>query len=107
MLTVTSHVKTKNYAVDLSAPGKAPQASRAELNYFLRPTRLQPTDGIVRETSQQITKDAKMDVAKARAIYEWIVDGGRFAAPSVTRRIAVRVRAYFLSAPQNLWLTNG
>jgi len=74
ILTVTSQVKTKNYAVDLSAPGKAPQASRAELDYFLRPTRLQPTDGIVRETSQQITKDGKTDVAKARAIYEWIVD---------------------------------
>jgi hypothetical protein len=58
ILTVTSQVKTKNYAVDLSAPGKAPQASLAELDYFLRPTTLQPTDGIVRETSQQITKDA-------------------------------------------------
>jgi hypothetical protein len=34
---VTSQVRTKNYAVDLSAPGKAPQASRAELDYFLRP----------------------------------------------------------------------
>ena len=66
ILTVTSQVRTKNYAVDLSAPGKAPQASRAELDYFLRPTRLQPTDGIVQETSQQITKGAKTDRKSTR-----------------------------------------
>jgi hypothetical protein len=38
----------KNYAVDLSAPGKGPIASRAELAHFLRPTKLLPTDGIVK-----------------------------------------------------------
>jgi transglutaminase-like putative cysteine protease len=74
ILTVTSRVTTKNFAVDLSAPGKAPQTSRAELDYFLRPNKLQPNDGIVKETSMEITKGATTDVDKARAIYEWIVD---------------------------------
>jgi transglutaminase-like putative cysteine protease len=33
-----------------------------------------PTDGIVKETGVEITKGAKSDVEKARAIYEWIVE---------------------------------
>jgi transglutaminase-like putative cysteine protease len=74
VLTVKSRVMTRNYAVDLSIPGQGPQASRTELDYFLRPTKLQPADGIVRETSMEITKGTKTDVDKAHAIYEWIVD---------------------------------
>src|SRR5580704_9864988 len=74
ILTVTSRITTKNYQVDLSAPGKASKESPAELENFLRPTKLLPTDGIVKETALQITKGAKTDVEKARAIYEWIVD---------------------------------
>ena len=41
---------------------------------FLRPTKLIPTDGIVKTTADDITRGATTDVAKARAIYEWIVD---------------------------------
>ena len=33
-----------------------------------------PTDGIVKVTSDEITVGKKTDVAKARAIYEWIVE---------------------------------
>jgi transglutaminase-like putative cysteine protease len=44
------------------------------LEHFLRPTKLLPTDGIVKATASEITKGAKTDVEKARAIYEWIVD---------------------------------
>ncbi len=73
-LTVTSRVATKNAVVDLSAPGHAPSEDRAELEHFLRPTKLLPTDGIVKDTAAEITKNAKTDVEKARAIYEWIVD---------------------------------
>ncbi|HXQ26128.1 MAG TPA: transglutaminase-like domain-containing protein [Candidatus Acidoferrales bacterium] len=73
-LTVTSRVATKNIAVDLSAPGKAPKANHAELEHFLQPTKLLPSDGIVKETATEITKGATTDVEKARAIYEWIVD---------------------------------
>jgi transglutaminase-like putative cysteine protease len=74
VLTLTSRVSTKNYAVDLSAPGKAPHVDRAELEHFLRPTKLLPTDGIVKATAKEITSGAKSDLDKARAIYEWIVD---------------------------------
>jgi len=73
ILTVTSRVETRDWAVDLSSRGPAPKANAAELNSFLRPTRLLPTDGIVKETAQQITRDRGTDLDKARAIYEWIV----------------------------------
>jgi transglutaminase-like putative cysteine protease len=74
VLTVTSRITTRNFAVDLSAPGKAPKEDPAELKHFLRETKLLPTDGIVKTTAAEITKDSKTDVEKARAIYEWIVD---------------------------------
>lgn len=73
VLTLTSRIATRNYAVDLSTPGKAPKADRAELEYFRRPTKMLPTDGIVKETATEITAGAKTDLDKARAIYEWIV----------------------------------
>jgi transglutaminase-like putative cysteine protease len=73
VLTFTSQVATKNYAVDLSAPGKAPKADASQLQYFLRATKLIPTDGIVKTTAMEITGNSKTDVEKARAIYEWIV----------------------------------
>jgi transglutaminase-like putative cysteine protease len=74
ILTVTSRIATKNYAVDLSAAGHALKGDQADLEHFLRPTKLLPTDGIVKTTATEITKGAKTDVEKARAIYEWIVE---------------------------------
>jgi transglutaminase-like putative cysteine protease len=74
VLTLISRVATKDYAVDLSAPGKAPKADRAELEHFLRATKLLPTGGIVKATALEITSGAKTDLEKARAIYEWIVE---------------------------------
>ena len=74
ILMLTSRVSTKNNAVDLSAPGKAVKADRAELENFLQSTKLIPTDGIVKETATEITRGAATDLEKARAIYEWVVE---------------------------------
>jgi len=73
VVTVTSRVMTKNYSVDLATPERT-TASAADLQYFTRPTKLLPTDGIVKQTSTEITKGATADLDKARAIYEWIVE---------------------------------
>ena len=54
-----------------AAPSDLTSEARA---HFLRPTRLLPTDGIVRATALEITRVAKTDLDKARAIYDWIVD---------------------------------
>ena len=74
VLTVTSRVSTRDYAVDLTAPGHAKSAPKAELARFLQPTSLLPTDGIVRFTARTITANAQTDLDKARAIYDWIVE---------------------------------
>ncbi|HTX38314.1 MAG TPA: transglutaminase domain-containing protein [Bryobacteraceae bacterium] len=74
VLTLTSRVQTGDYAVDLTAPGRAAKQSAGDLEHFLRPTKLLPTDGIVKATATKITAGAGTDLAKARAIYEWIVE---------------------------------
>jgi transglutaminase-like putative cysteine protease len=80
-LTLTSRVSLKNYAVDLSASQK-PQVPKAELDYFLQPSKYVPTDGIVKETAVKATAGATTDVEKAHAIYEWIVEN-TFRDPKV------------------------
>ena len=73
-LTLTSRVATRDYAVGSFTRGKLPKSNRAELEHFLRPTQLLPTDGIVKAKATEITSGAKTDLDKARAIYEWIVE---------------------------------
>ncbi len=73
-LTVISRIETRNRSVDFSAGGKAQPMDRAERQRWLRPTRLLPTDGIVRETAARVTRGARTDREKARAIYEWVVE---------------------------------
>jgi transglutaminase-like putative cysteine protease len=74
VLTVTSRVTTRNWAVNLSARGKTQKTSPAELKHWLRPTKLLPTDCIVKQTAIGITKNAKADIDAAHAIYDWIVE---------------------------------
>jgi transglutaminase-like putative cysteine protease len=71
VLTLTSRVSLKDYAMDVS---ERHYASRSEIEYYLQPTKFIPTDGIVKETANRATRGAVTDVEKARAIYEWIVD---------------------------------
>jgi transglutaminase-like putative cysteine protease len=74
VLNVTSRVMTRDHAIDLSGRGDAQSLDRATRAHFTRATRLLPTDGIVRATAQEITRGAKTELEKARAIYEWVVE---------------------------------
>lgn len=74
VLTLISRIATRDHGVDLSAPAKPPKADPAELRYYLRATKLLPTDAIVKATADEITRGAQSDIEKARAIYEWIVE---------------------------------
>jgi len=67
VLTVASRVATRDWS-------GGPRAALKDANYWLRPTRFIPTGGIVRETALKITRGASTDEAKARAIYDWIVE---------------------------------
>lgn len=73
-VTATSHVATQDVAVDLTKTGKRPKEPREALEHFLRPTKLLPTDGIVKTKAVEITAGKDSDIEKARAIYEWIVE---------------------------------
>ena len=71
-LIVTMKVETSDHRVSLTAPNGAKRT--AALANYLKPTRLIPVDGIVKDTSDRITKGHTADLAKARAIYDWIVE---------------------------------
>lgn len=74
VIEVTSRFMTRDRAVDLSARRGSADLGAGQRAFFTSATELIPTDGIVRETALKITRGAKDDVQKARAIYEWIVD---------------------------------
>ena len=72
---VTSRFATRDRAVDPSRPSPAARKlTPAEVKLNTAPTIFIPTDGIVRDTAQDITRGIKGDVEKSRAIYEWVVD---------------------------------
>jgi transglutaminase-like putative cysteine protease len=74
VVEVTSRFMTRDRAVDLSRPSSGEDLSATERAFYTSPTELIPTDGIVRKTALEITRGAKSDMEKGRAIYEWIVD---------------------------------
>ncbi len=75
VLAATQRISTRNWSVDLESPSQATHhAVSHDVARFLEPTRYVPTDGIVKETADKITKGAATDVEKVRAIYEWIVE---------------------------------
>jgi transglutaminase-like putative cysteine protease len=71
---VVSHIATRDRAVDFDKPGDPPPLSDAQRAFYTAGTELIPVDGIVKETAQKITRGADTDLARARAIYEWVVD---------------------------------
>ena len=73
VVSLVSRVATRSHSSDLEQPLKV-TADRKQLAHFLRPTRLIPTDGIVRARAVEITRGVSRDVDRARAIYQWIVE---------------------------------
>lgn len=74
VVELTSRVATRNRVVDLGQRNAAVTLNSATARRYTRATRLLPTDGIVRKTAVEITRDARTDIDKARSIYEWIVE---------------------------------
>lgn len=71
-MSVTVRVATRDHRADPGHPTQDTDAT--DLARYLAPTRLIPTDGIVRARSDAITRGQRTPLAKARAIYEWIVE---------------------------------
>ncbi|MBL0125063.1 MAG: transglutaminase domain-containing protein [Betaproteobacteria bacterium] len=75
VLVLTSRFATMNRSMDFTKVSAGlGLAGKEELQYFLQPSELIPTDGIVKTTALAATKGAKTDLDKARAIYDWIVE---------------------------------
>src|SRR5262245_53531774 len=80
-LSLTTRIETTPHHVSLEPKppsGESPQT----LATYLAPTVLIPTDGIVRATALDIVKAHTAPLARARAIYDWIVDN-TFRDPAV------------------------
>jgi len=75
-IEVTSRIATRDRAIDLTKPGSEATLSDEARKLNLQGTDLIPVDGIVKETSDKIVAaaNAKSDIEKARAIYEWVVE---------------------------------
>lgn len=75
-VSVTSRIAVLDREINLGNAGTARKLPAAALQPYLQPTSLAPLDGIVKETADKIQADAgnpQDAVAKARAIYEWMV----------------------------------
>jgi transglutaminase-like putative cysteine protease len=72
VLEVVSRFSTQDRAVDWSRKTPA-KLDAAMTRKWTQPTDLMPTDGIVKETSDEITQGKKTDVEKVRAVYDWIL----------------------------------
>mgnify|MGYP000097265440 CR=1 FL=1 len=73
VIEVVSRFAVRERNVELK-PGAGMLATREEQALYLQPTELMPTDGIVKKTADEITKGARTDIDKARAIYDWTVE---------------------------------
>jgi transglutaminase-like putative cysteine protease len=72
VVELVSVVKTDSRAVDWSK--KRPAAEDAAvLRAWTAPTDLMPTEGIVKATAVEITRDAGTDLEKVKAVYDWIL----------------------------------
>jgi len=81
-LELVSRFAVRDRGIDLSSPASPPPLDPAARGLYTGPTRLLPTDGIVRETALRITADSDGDLAKARALYDWVVEN-TFRDPAV------------------------
>ena len=72
-LEVVSRLRSRDRGDVLATTG-APALDPADRRLYLAATELLPTDGIVKETADRITAGREGDEARARAIYDWVVE---------------------------------
>ncbi len=73
-LEAVSRFRTRDRAARFAAPASVAPLSDAERALNLTGTELIPVDGIVKDTADRIVAGIDGDEARARAIYEWVVD---------------------------------
>ncbi len=82
-MTVRLRVATRERSASSQASGREASAlPAAQREHYLRATRWIPTTGLVKETALNIVRAHTTPLARARAIYEWIVEN-TFRDPAV------------------------
>jgi len=71
---VASRYSTRDRGVDLSKASGARPLSPAERKFYTKGSAYIPVDGIVKAKADEIVGSASGEEAKARAIYEWVVE---------------------------------
>ena len=69
---LVSSFRVRSRAVDWSRP-KAGGDDLPNVRRWTEATELIPTDGIVRETAEEITRGKTTDLARTQAVYDWIL----------------------------------
>src|ERR1051326_8858172 len=69
---VVSRFQTQDRAVDWTKKTPA-RLDAAMVRKWTQPTDLMPTDGIVKDTADEITQGKRTDFEKVQAIYDWIL----------------------------------
>ena len=72
VLEVVSRFQTQDRAFDVSKKTPA-RLEAAMARKWTQPTDLMPTDGIVKDTADEITQGKRSDLEKVQAIYDWIL----------------------------------
>jgi transglutaminase-like putative cysteine protease len=72
VLEVVSRFQTQDRAIDWSKKTPA-RLDPAVARKWTQPTDLMPTDGIVKDTADEITQGKKTDLEKTQAVYGWIL----------------------------------
>jgi transglutaminase-like putative cysteine protease len=72
VVEVVSRFQTQDRMVDWSKKSRA-SLDPATARKWTQPTDLLPTDGIVKETSDEIVQGKRTDLEKTRAVYDWIL----------------------------------
>lgn len=73
-IELVSRVTTRDRTIDFKKPGAFTDLTPAERARYTAPSTLMPLDGIVKTTADGATSAAVTEPAKARAIYDWVVD---------------------------------
>ncbi len=73
-IELVSRVATRDRTIDFKKPGAVTDLTAAERARYTAGSASLPIDGVVKSTADQATSAAVTELAKARAIYDWVVD---------------------------------
>lgn len=74
VVEISSHAETRDRVTDFTRPEKPAPLSDENRQRFTAPISLFPETSQLKEIAATITENAKTDLGKAKAIYEWIIE---------------------------------